>query len=224
MTAAQLRIPAMAFALIGLAGATTYRYIHARTSTPNANSAAKGKSPPKKKSAAIVEPTRNANKTAPPKLPDPRQYGFRGHIFYRLDRNNDFALSPDEIPLRYRESLQHADRNNDGRLDFQEFDSAIAALPTPDAMTTARSPLLTPPPPGQRLPVYVPFARSAGNVDWFSQKDKNGDRQLGLSEWTDGALPEFQRWDANGDGFITEEEVRRASSTKTQPPARAASP
>lgn len=60
-----------------------------------------------------------------------------------------------------------------------------------------------PPMPTKRNPL-------PGNLpNWFKERDKDGDDQIGLHEWPRGELAEFEKYDLNGDGFITPEEAVR---------------
>jgi hypothetical protein len=51
-----------------------------------------------------------------------------------------------------------------------------------------------------------------GLPPWFKELDKDGDGQVSLHEWRRGGKEpaEFRKYDLNGDGFITPEEVLRA--------------
>jgi Ca2+-binding EF-hand superfamily protein len=64
--------------------------------------------------------------------------------------------------------------------------------------------------PKERLPEGLP--------DWFGQSDADGDGQVSMHEfaatWTDEKLAEFSKYDLNGDGFITPEEVLKVSPPK----------
>jgi hypothetical protein len=56
-----------------------------------------------------------------------------------------------------------------------------------------------------RLPTGLP--------SWFKSRDKNGDGQVAMSEysrsWSSRLVAEFRRYDANGDGIITPKEVAK---------------
>jgi hypothetical protein len=58
---------------------------------------------------------------------------------------------------------------------------------------------------GERLPTGLP--------SWFKSRDKNGDGQVLMSEysrsWSSRLVAEFRRYDANDDGVITAKEVAR---------------
>ena len=59
--------------------------------------------------------------------------------------------------------------------------------------------------------VYQPGNLPSSLPSWFSQRDTDRDGQIGLYEWrTSGeSLTDFQRMDANSDGFVTVEEALR---------------
>ena len=58
---------------------------------------------------------------------------------------------------------------------------------------------------------------------WFSSLDTDHDGQISLAEWRKAgrSLEEFQRYDLNGDGLITAEEVRRARQNPVRPTKQA---
>jgi hypothetical protein len=45
--------------------------------------------------------------------------------------------------------------------------------------------------------------------DWYLERDRDGDGQLGLYEWPRGERLDFSRWDINGDGFLTPQEIHQ---------------
>jgi Ca2+-binding EF-hand superfamily protein len=50
-----------------------------------------------------------------------------GHIFERMDKNNDGALTADEVKDRFWQHLVKADANHDGKVTKEELDQARAA-------------------------------------------------------------------------------------------------
>jgi Ca2+-binding EF-hand superfamily protein len=64
--------------------------------------------------------------------------------------------------------------------------------------------------PKERLPEGLP--------DWFLQGDKDGDGQVSMHEFasplTEEKIAEFNKYDLNGDGFITPDEVLKVSPPK----------
>lgn len=57
-----------------------------------------------------------------------------------------------------------------------------------------------------------------GLPDWFLRNDADGDGQIAMSEyavtWTDATAEEFQKYDLDGDGFITPAEVLASSQRR----------
>jgi hypothetical protein len=68
--------------------------------------------------------------------------------------------------------------------------------------------------------------------DWFIKKDKNGDGQVAMAEfsgdWTDAEVKRFLGWDANNDGVISPVEAkgsgRAPATTREEPKAVASTP
>jgi hypothetical protein len=101
---------------------------------------------------------------------------------------------------------------------------AAAPKPSPAAETTATEPPAAPAPkkPPQRRDskFYVaPERLPAGLPDWFLPRDRDGDGQLTISEFSPKSVPselqQFKRLDHNGDGVLTAAEcVVRAAKEK----------
>jgi Ca2+-binding EF-hand superfamily protein len=66
-------------------------------------------------------------------------------------------------------------------------------------------------------------ASGGGLPRWFYDLDTDHDGQISLAEWRKAgrSLEEFQRYDLNGDGLITAEEVRRARQNPVRPTKQA---
>ena len=103
--------------------------------------------------------------------------------------------------------------NKDGKISINEYIEAFKARrssrPGGGAVVA----------PGRRLRrrrSARPVVYRAGKLPkelpaWFAQTDKDNDGQVGLYEWKAAGKPliEFLAMDANGDGFLTVEEVLR---------------
>jgi Ca2+-binding EF-hand superfamily protein len=95
----------------------------------------------------------------------------------------------------------------------------------------AASQASTPPPTGPSTTEAKPAAKKLnrfptgrerlpkGLPDWFLEKDKNGDGQITMAqftdEWTPEKLAEFARYDLNHDGIITAAECLKVEKAKT---------
>lgn len=160
-------------------------------------------------SPVVASPAQSA--ASKPKPVDPRRHGWRGHILHQLDKDGDGMLAASEIPAEFRTAMLAADRDRDGKIDFTEFDAAIASLPAPVESEPAPSKaLMTPPPAGERVPIYVPKDSKSATAkvpDWFVKRDTDRDGQVGLYEWPANELDRFKKLDSNHDGFLTRDEA-----------------
>ncbi|MFO0948189.1 MAG: EF-hand domain-containing protein [Planctomycetota bacterium] len=223
----QKRTAVLALLVVGLGAGLLYtkvispwvgsKEIAAVKPTIKSRTRSKGKTsePAKPETKATIKPELPPQ-VLPPPAPDPGPFAYRGQVFEKLDQNRDRFLSPEEIPAVHRNALLKQDRDGNGKIDVIEFDAGLAGLELPaPAKDAPRHALLTPPDPKTGFPVYVPKTETKSDLpDWFLDRDKDGDRQIGLYEWPAGGLEEFQRLDANSDGFITADEAKRAQDSK----------
>jgi Ca2+-binding EF-hand superfamily protein len=123
-----------------------------------------------------------------------RGQGFGGinfqELFQMLDANSDQVIQRGEVPESGRAAFDRlakvADSNKDGKIDLQEYRAALVR-------------------------VRESMGGGAGqNVRSFEAMDKNKDGKLTREEFT--GLAPFVRVDADGDGFITREELAKFRS------------
>jgi Ca2+-binding EF-hand superfamily protein len=154
--------------------------------------------------------------------PGPRAGGGGGDwvdaMFRRLDTNGDGFLNTDEMAAvpELKADLARWDTNKDGKIDLNEFREYMKSRTTAwqnagqwngggDSET-----------PAEEEAPKRPVVYRSGNlpkeldaVPWFKQLDTDNDGQVALYEWKNSgrSIEEFQKYDRNGDGFITIEEV-----------------
>jgi hypothetical protein len=146
-----------------------------------------------------------------------------GHVtaeeeFRKLDADGDGLLSFQEMDEILRAERHKWDANQDGFIDLDEFKDYYKARQEQQKEKAA-------PAHGGRP------RRAARAVDlpanlppWFEEYDTDGDGQIGLYEWKAAGQPiaRFLALDANGDGFLTPDEVLAAHPSP--PPAEEKKP
>lgn len=148
----------------------------------------------------------------------------------RYDKNKDNFLAGDEITSRWTGNPMDFDRNGDGRLSLNELALRAARLRVAqEEVNTAsnkgrqdnrprdrRQAVVETPSPFNGRKSFATISRSLpeGLPGWFAEKDKDGDQQVSMAEysstWNADLVAEFQSFDLNGDGLITPQECLTA--------------
>jgi Ca2+-binding EF-hand superfamily protein len=145
-------------------------------------------------------------------------------LFRRLDRNGDNQLNSDEMPPQLRAELSRWDTNKDGLIsldEFREYMKNTVQQWQAGGGNWGQGPNWNSggDQPGDDEEEKKPVVYKGGNLPkelppWFAQYDTDKDGQIGLYEWkaTGRSIEEFQKYDRNGDGFLTVEEVLRVEA------------
>ena len=131
--------------------------------------------------------------------PDGAGQGAGGQqMLQRMDKNNDGKLSKDELPERMKENFDRLDANSDGFSTRPSFAAPwAAAVPmAPDGPEARVAP------DGQGRP---------DPKQMLKRIDNNGDGKLSKDEPPERMQENFDRIDANSDGFVEADELEKAS-------------
>jgi Ca2+-binding EF-hand superfamily protein len=146
--------------------------------------------------------------------PDPEQ------IFKHLDKNGDGKITADEVPEERREMfqklLEKGDKNGDKALSKEEFIEAFRALGNRGADgPPGNGPAGNRRPEGRERPEGRP-----GREALFKRWDKNGDGKVTADEVPEQARGLFQRmlerFDKNGDKALSKEEFDEAIKARDE--------
>jgi Ca2+-binding EF-hand superfamily protein len=115
----------------------------------------------------------------------------------RFDKNKDGVLTKDELPPHLAERFDKLDTNGDGKLDREEVEAFLKRLR--ERMATAK-----PGKPGMES------ANAARTVDLILKRfDTNHDGKISKDEAKGPLLKNFDRIDANRDGYLDRKELLR---------------
>jgi hypothetical protein len=130
------------------------------------------------------------------------------------DLNRDGRLTADEF-ARYAAGYGAGRRirlSTSGNVDPADPTSTVDGVTTAATAPSAANPIETD--PRRTLQFFAPLP--AGTPSWFAERDTDGDAQLTLSEFSprlrNAEVTEFRRYDVNGDGLLTVNELTKASS------------
>lgn len=147
-------------------------------------------------------------------------------VFYALDANGDAILSPAEIkdaPAR----LKVLDRNVDGRLADEEIRPAFTRGGRPGEFGRRGGEFREPGGRSPGSPDQAGGSAAGASSDELANTlmafDKNEDGKLTQAEVPERFQGLFDRADANKDGVLTEDELKRAAAAQSGPatgPAR----
>lgn len=119
-------------------------------------------------------------------------------MFKQMDKNADGKVTPDEVAEERREvftrMLERGDANKDGALDKEEIAKVFGGTPPGRPGTPG-----TPP---QGRPELAQFAKRI-----LEQQDSNKDGKLSKDEVGERMKENFDKLDANGDGFLDQAEL-----------------
>jgi len=167
-----------------------------------------------------------------PRSPSDRESAIEA-VFRKMDKNNDGTLSADEVPENMQREREEYDKNHDGFIDLAEFKAFAAVVRPPRESDPSRSGSDRPrtdtsetrkseTPAEEIKPTIYRIGKLPKDLpEWFIRLDKAGDcdGQVGLWEarYEKSVMDEFTKYDLNGDGLLTAEEVLKykASLRKT---------
>jgi Ca2+-binding EF-hand superfamily protein len=134
--------------------------------------------------------------------------------FDEFDKNKDGFIDPDEYAVYMEARTQEWQKDREKREEPKKTETASSGSTSGGSdnrgYRTAPIPSAPPPVPDGR-PVVFRYGKlpTRDLPSWFMDLDKDKDGQVGLYEWRSAGklTSEFKKYDLNGDGFITAEEL-----------------
>jgi Ca2+-binding EF-hand superfamily protein len=150
--------------------------------------------------------------------------------FDEFDKNKDGGIDLEEYTAYMAERRNAWQREREGKREEpkKETTSSSSTGGSTDNSGYRTAPLVsTAPPPGiDERPLVFRYGKlpTRDLPSWFVDLDKDKDGQVGLYEWRAGGklTSEFRKYDINGDGFITAEEVLLVQKNEDAKEAKAA--
>lgn len=140
----------------------------------------------------------------PPALPGSGEADFVGNMIRRADTDKDGKLSRDEVPELMRARFDTIDANKDGFIDRDELKQAG------ERMRQDRRARGLPSEPSERPGGPEGLGANRERVaNFLREHDRDADGRLTLEEFGGDRREQFQRLDANGDGFLSPPELVR---------------
>lgn len=144
-----------------------------------------------------------------PSAASARDRDYARGLLTKYDKNGDRVLDRDEWQSM-RGEPEKADLNRDGRLTFDEV--AVRAAQNRRESEAKRGG--APPTDRRSYRLKTPTEKlPEGLPSWFAQRDRDGDGQVAMHEWSRAwsaaTARDFASKDPNGDGIITPAEARR---------------
>lgn len=148
--------------------------------------------------------------------------------FRRADKNADGFLDPSEMSENLRAELDKWDVDKNKLIDINEYRKYYKAWDAkqqaerggggqgwpgpggPDAPAVPEKPKYD---LDKKVTVYRAGKLPKDLPQWFKDCDIDGDAQISLYEWKEkgGTVEQFKKFDRNGDGFLTYEEVLKGN-------------
>ena len=131
--------------------------------------------------------------------------------FDRLDVNKDGALQPEEMPPDLKTNLNQWDKDGNGSISLEEFTAYAKSLSNRNGGQGGYYEEEEPAEENKRQLVYRANNLPKELPAWFGQLDRDKDGQVSLYEWKAAGrgVEEFLKYDMNGDGFLTIDEILR---------------
>lgn len=148
----------------------------------------------------------------PPAAYEGRRPEMVAGMIKRMDKNGDGKLSKDELPEMLRDRFEQIDTNMDGFVDEKELAQAGERLrklrgDSPDAPPFPGRPGAGA--PGRPSGEAAIAANRERIAQFLREHDKDSDGRISLKEFGEDRHEEYKKLDANGDGFLTPDELAR---------------